>query len=411
MMHAIKEQKVHVSKEMNKAKRTVRKEMFSKVPSHAVLSQRKTDVIERLSEDLQSKTLSLNNLKALNFFLMQVRLNTTSGPILKLKWETFENKLSKGLVHETDDHKTGHVYDVALMIQPDQVEFLWELKRRCEQESGQQQALIFANGKNNVETRMPQLLNLAFAELFGDDPSEVRFNANSIRKFWEMRVRQMGVAANLMNAHSAQTAHSSTTGGLHYVGLELQDRIGIINIYNRDLDSTQESTEQVCPEEIEDMSDESELEADVPVPQPVRQPPTRPQPRPRPLSLGRVSLNSTRDLVFSPKRPQPNVDDENDIEEDHAEEDREQDQPPPKKKQKGFSREKYLRSMSRFRDTEKHIWTTEEMEACKAFANANNTITFKDLKWHLKDLKINLSDTSCKFVYQKIISAFQVAGS
>ena len=373
-------------------------------------------ILKGLSEDLQSKTLSLENLKALNFFLMQVRLNTRSGPILKLNWETFENKLSKGLVHETDDHKTGHVYYVALMIQPDQVEFLWKLKRRCEQESGQQQALIFANGKNNVEKRMPQLLNLAFAELFGDDPSEVRFNANSIRKFWEMRVRQMGVAANLMNADSAQTAHSSTTGGLHYLGLELQDRIGIINIYNRDLDSTQESTEQVCPEDIEDMSDESEVETDIPVPQPVRQPPTRPhpptrpQPRPRPLSLGRVSLNSTRDLVFSPKRPQPNVEDENDIEEDPAQEDTQQDQPPPKKNRK-VSPVRSISDKCPDLETEKHIWTTEEMEACKAFANANNTITFKDLKWHLKDLKINLSDTSCKFVYQKFISAFQVAGS
>ena len=255
MLHAINELGTSVSHDLAKHRRKAKRAMFAKVPSHALLRLRKQNVIDLLKKDLEEKKLNLLQLKALNFFLMQVRLNTRSGPLLKLKWQQFENILKKGLTLETDDHKTGHVCDVCLRLEKDQIQFFEEMRSRTVELYGHETEFVFSNSKFTQETRMAQLLCMTFQELFGDDPDEVRFNANSVRKFWEKRIQAIGIPSNLMNAHLAQTAHAPKTADMHYVGLEAEDRGKLMDLYNKDLN-----------EEVEDnnvdSSDTDSLESD-----------------------------------------------------------------------------------------------------------------------------------------------------
>ena len=51
------------------------------------------------------------------------------------------------------------------------------------------------------------LISESFTELYGDNPEEVRFNANSARKFWEKRVTELQLNENEKQAHLAQAAH------------------------------------------------------------------------------------------------------------------------------------------------------------------------------------------------------------
>ena len=421
MLHAINELRTSVSHDLAKSKRKAKRAMFAKVPSHALLRLRKQNVIDLLKKDLEEKKLNLQQLKALNFFLMQVRLNTRSGPLLKLKWHHFDHTLKKGLTLETDDHKTGHVYDVCLRLEKDQIHFFEEMRSRTIQLYGHETDFVFSNSKFTQETRMAQLLNMTFQELFGDDPEEVRFNANSVRKFWEKRIQAMGVSSNLMHAHLAQTAHAQKTADMHYVGLEAEDRGKLMDLYDNDLNKEVEDDEEESSDTDSLDSDDDDLaEPSDSCPQqtsPTRpkraivasvetevepQQPTSPVIAPRPRSLGRISLNSTCDLrMESPrtaKRPLENP-----------------ELPPAKQavpdKKTLSMREKYIKSMKKFRDTKNHIWTEEEKKACEAFHTANNSIVLKDIRETLKELDIELSDLSCKFIYAKIKSAFQVAES
>ena len=254
MLHAINELRTSVSHDLAKSRRKAKKAMFAKVPSHALLRLRKQNVIDLLKKDLEEKKLNLQQLKALNFFLMQVRLNTRSGPLLELKWQQFENILKKGLTLETDDHKTGHVYDVGLRLEKDQIQFFEEMRSRTVELYGQETKFVFSNSKFTQEKRMAQLLCMTFQEIFGDDPDEVRFNANSVRKFWE-KIQAIGIPSNLMNAHLAQTAHAQKTADMHYVGLEAEDRGKLMDLYNKDL------IEEVEDDNV-DSSDTDSLESD-----------------------------------------------------------------------------------------------------------------------------------------------------
>ena len=428
MLHAIQELRTSVSRDLAKGKRKAKRAMFAKVPSHKLLRLRKQNVINLLKKDLEEKNLNLQQLKALNFFLMQVRLNTRSGPLLKLKWHQFENTLKKGLTLETDDHKTGHVYDVCLRLEKDQIQFLEEMRSRTIQLYGHSTDLVFSNSKFTQETRMAQLLSMTFQELFGDDPDEVRFNANSVRKFWEKRIQAMGVPTNLMHAHLAQTAHAQKTADMHYVGLEIEDRGRLMDLYDNDLNREVEDDDQMESSDTDalesDDDDPGEPSGSCSQPTTLLQPscsmtrpkrahivgnvemevepqqPTSPVMARRPPSLGRVSLNSTYDLRMESPRP--------------AKRPLENPELPPAKQAAPVGqmsmREKYIKSMKKFRDTKNHIWTEEEKKACEAFHTANNSVVLRDIRETLQEIGIELSDHSCKFIYAKIKSAFQVAG-
>ena len=96
MKKACRDVKRKISVDVSKSKREGAKERFAQVPTKQQVNKRQRQVIEALTNDLDDKKLSLNFLKALNFFLLQVRLNVRPGPLLNIKWDQFDSHLRHG---------------------------------------------------------------------------------------------------------------------------------------------------------------------------------------------------------------------------------------------------------------------------------------------------------------------------
>ena len=111
--------------------------------------------------------------------------------------------------------------------------------------------------RNKIERSISKHIQETFFTLFGDDPNEVRFNANSIRKYWERRWNSFigKVPEGVTKAHLAQTAHNKTTAEDIYIGREgtSEDRDQLLSIYCDDLSS------DIPPEEAEE-AEEAEVD-------------------------------------------------------------------------------------------------------------------------------------------------------
>ena len=110
-------------------------ERFKLVPSHNIFVARHEQVRKLLQENVEEESLSLKEEKALNYFLLQARLNCRNQPIMNLTWEMLEEIQRSGSVLMSR-HKTGQYYDVALRVEPDQIPCTtW--KRRTDESSRQ----------------------------------------------------------------------------------------------------------------------------------------------------------------------------------------------------------------------------------------------------------------------------------
>ena len=108
----------------------------------------------------------------------------------------------------TNKHKTGKIYTVHIFIQEDQRRFLRAMRVKYIEEFGVDGNFIFASAANQVESGISRRIREEFKTLFGDDPSKVRFNANSITKLWERLWSKINgnVSEGVNKAHLAQTA-------------------------------------------------------------------------------------------------------------------------------------------------------------------------------------------------------------
>ena len=81
------------------------------------------------------------------------------------------------------------------------------------EEFGVDGIFIFASAANKVESGISRSIREEFKTLLGDDSAKVRFNANSIRNFWERlwSIIKGNVSEGVNKAHHSQTAHSEKT--------------------------------------------------------------------------------------------------------------------------------------------------------------------------------------------------------
>ena len=132
-------------------------------------------------------------------------------------------------------------------------------------------ALVLDESLSNVEnmymfraTRSlyKKYLQEIFAEMFGDDPLVVRYNANSVRKYWEKRwlTLKNNETDGVSKAHFAQTAHSKETEK-HYLDRQgtSEDRDRLLNIYDEDLNRQLEEPDDVEVEVDYESTDEEDL--------------------------------------------------------------------------------------------------------------------------------------------------------
>ena len=147
---------------------------FKRVPTHAMVVKRHRQVIELLQQNIEDEFLLLKEEKALNFFLMQCRLNCRSQPILL--------SISTAL---------AEIRQKAIRVQDDQFKFLDHLKQTYEQELGDVPHLIFGTKKGTQDRSLAREITATFVAKFGDNPNDVRFKANSIRKYREVRMQEL----------------------------------------------------------------------------------------------------------------------------------------------------------------------------------------------------------------------------
>ena len=215
MNGAIKNARKAYSTAAIKDYRFVAQETRAKVPTRSLVCKRLKGSFKLLEENLIESNLSYKEQQALNFYILQVRLNTRSGPILQLDWNDLALIEQTEEPVATDRHKTGKYFAVHLFVQEDQKTLLKKMRDCFFSENGLESQFIFASKKNKVERSISRHLQETFQDLFGDSPSEVRFNANSIRKFWERRWKEIKVKTPITEgvnkAHLAQTAHGEKT--------------------------------------------------------------------------------------------------------------------------------------------------------------------------------------------------------
>ena len=263
IMHSsIKEARRAYRKKADKAYRQVRKDLRARVPSGNLVRERAKNAVEVLhAESSGEKIIPYKHLQALNFFILQSRLNVRSGPILNFTWEEFEKICESNKPVSSEFHKTAQYYDVFIFVLDDQRQFLRRLKLQFQREFNSPSKYVFASSKGTKERSISRHIQETFRVMFGDDPQVVKFNANSIRKYWEKRWQSIknNHSEGVSKAHFAQTGHCEKTAQDIYIGKEgtMEDRMAILDVYQQDLLSGEALSQENMYEEASD-SEESE---------------------------------------------------------------------------------------------------------------------------------------------------------
>ena len=147
----------------------------------------------------------------------------------------------------TDRHKTGQYYDVAIRVQDDQFKFLDHLKQSYMQELGHIPDMIFGTKKGTQDKRLAREITATFVAMFGDKANDVRFNANSIRKYREVRMQELSqkqvITPAVLSEHLHQTGHTQQTAEKHYMTANVQNRFQLLNHLVNDLYTVTETEE------------------------------------------------------------------------------------------------------------------------------------------------------------------------
>ena len=320
MLAAIKSVRKAFSTAAIKNYRSTAKQLRARVPSIALVRNCHEIALSHLQDNLTTFTLTYKQQQALNFFVLQGGLNVRSGPLLGVTWEDVKY-IEENSVLETDRHKSGKFYTLYLKIKADQIPLLYKLKETFADENNSMESkYVFSSKQNKIERSNSKHIQETFFALFGDDPNEVRFNANSITKYWERQWKSFigKVPEGVTKAHLAQTAHNKTTAEDIYIGREgtSEDRDQLLSIYCDDLSSDNpepeeaEEAEEAVDDKESDVSDFEEPEEQHPIdPQtPMETPICSNEPIVRRFNAIRPSVNVTPINTVTPtEQPAANV--------------------------------------------------------------------------------------------------------
>ena len=348
-------------------------------------------------------------------------LFSRSGPILHLTWAEFEEIEATNQELTTNRHKTGKFYTVHLYIQPDQRKFLRAMKAKYIQEYQMEPTLIFASRVNKVESSICRGLQEVFKDLFGDDPDKVRYNANSIRKFWERLWTLKGTVSEGVNtAHLAQTAHSEKTAKekyLHKNGTR-EERMQVLKIYSDRLLNRGNDEDGIVdtfspPSSDEPVSSDFEDQEDEVAGEQTMQPIEKIESCTR-FNLARDSLQPTTVAADYGRHPHPTT-----LEASTPRTPLESPTPraPKTKPQRDSWNEpykmtaetKFYTSLTNFRVRKGGMeWTENQKKACLLFKHCRHTVPENEVRRRCEEAGINLNANEIKRIYEKLKFAVAV---
>ena len=215
------ETRVPYQKGSRSEKRRVMKEKFLKVPTFKQTRVLYKKVVAELDKDLKTHDLKYKALMVFNFFILSLRVNCRSGPLLDLTWEDVDEIKRVGHI-ETSRHKTGHIYDVAITIQDDQLPWLNRMRKQYTDEFQVASEKVFPSSTNLREHSVARFMREVFLKFFGDEISTVLekdFHSNSLRKMWDTYVHKNRdkIPLDLREMHLRQTGHSEYTSQNNYI--------------------------------------------------------------------------------------------------------------------------------------------------------------------------------------------------
>ena len=290
------------------------------------------------------------------------------------------------------------------------------MKAKFIEEFKTEPSYIFASSVNKVETCISRGLQESFHELFGDNPEKVRYNANSIRKFWERLwiVIKSKVSDGITKAHFAQTAHSEKTARekyLHRNGTE-EERAHVLQIYSDRLENRRDDEDSLSEKSSQATHDEqldSDLE-DAPSELPVLEPSYDKVETCTRFNLARDSLQRTP-IHQSPEALPATAQLPRAKETPLVPHSKQIPRVPPKRDSWNSPRDspvgtavtKFHTSMSNFR-VRKGLpeWSEDSKKACALFKNVRSTVSELEIKKRCEEAGISLKDDEYQRIYTKI---------
>ena len=144
-------------------------------------------------------------------FLLTVRINCHSEPLLSLSWSDVEKIKEQGFI-ETDKHKTGYAYDISLTIHDEEFCWLERLKSQHFLEFGVNPEMVFPSSSNGVEHSYTRFLRQVLRNHFPQVTSEKDFHSNSLRKMRDTYMNEhRDQTPDSLRMHLKQTGHTEKT--------------------------------------------------------------------------------------------------------------------------------------------------------------------------------------------------------
>ena len=217
----LEETRVPYQKGSRSERRKMMKEKFLKVPTLKENSILYEKVVAELEKDLKTQDLKYKALLVFNFFILSLRVNCRSGPLLDLTWEDVGEIKRVGHI-ETSRHKTGHIFDVSITIQDDQLHWLSRMRKQYTKEFQVASEKVFPSSTNLKEHSVARFMREVFLKFFGDEIPNVLekdFHSNSLRKMWDTYIHKNRdkIPSDLREMHLRQTGHSEYTSQNNYI--------------------------------------------------------------------------------------------------------------------------------------------------------------------------------------------------
>ena len=219
--------------------------LFEKVPSMKECQTMRRKVKEALNDNLEDDELTYKEAAAMIFFLLQSSLNIRPGPRLRMKTAEYKDMVSD-TVYPSNDHKTGQLYTIGVMIRESYRPFVNQIVDKFEMQQKMKPVFVFSTNSGGGMTSICELINTVLDDKFGCNGKS--YGPTSIRKMWEtFRSKSTSFKEQHGNAHTSQSGHCDKTAKRFYVQPPSLDEMkGLLDFYEEAIDKCED--EEIPPE-------------------------------------------------------------------------------------------------------------------------------------------------------------------
>ena len=171
-------------------KRETQERLQQLVPEQIDVQSAMAKIKEDLQMNLQHDILKFVEEKALVYFIQSVRMNCRPGPLNRFTWQEYDSlKNNNQKEIRTNKHKTGKTTAVSIRVHEDLYDLFDHLKKRFQAKYNFTPVYVFGTPGDKEERSMANYVKETLQNRYKISPESLRFNSNSIRKFWAFHYR------------------------------------------------------------------------------------------------------------------------------------------------------------------------------------------------------------------------------